>query len=172
MVESKLLEIDELTNGDCFGDYSSILKEPIKYSVVTVIPCEVFACHISHFMLLGRNFAESFLRFSKLMPLDFDLRKALIEMQKWKQYKAEVIRSVKANQVNTRHNFDSQLRQPAQVPMKIQDRAAKSTFPTDEYLFNVQDLQALDSRIEPNYLSTYEFFLANKQRKNNDIQEK
>lgn len=34
-VESKLLEIDELTNGDCFGDYASILKEPIKYSVVT-----------------------------------------------------------------------------------------------------------------------------------------
>lgn len=44
MVESKLLEVDELTNGDCFGDYASILKEPIKYSVVTVIPCEVFAC--------------------------------------------------------------------------------------------------------------------------------
>ena len=105
-VESKLLEVDELTNGDCFGDYASILKEPIKYSVVTVIPCEVFACHISDFMLLGRNFAEAFLRFSKVMPLDIDLRKALIEMQKWKQYKSEVMRSVKANQTNTRHDFD------------------------------------------------------------------
>lgn len=100
MVESKLLEVDELTNGDCFGDYASILKEPIKYSVVTVIPCEVFACQISDFMVLGRNFAEAFLKFSKVMPQDIDLRKALIEMQKWKQYKSEVMRSVKANQVN------------------------------------------------------------------------
>eukprot|EP00353_Schmidingerella_taraikaensis_P006874 CAMPEP_0185569660 /NCGR_PEP_ID=MMETSP0434-20130131/2211_1 /TAXON_ID=626734 ORGANISM="Favella taraikaensis, Strain Fe Narragansett Bay" /NCGR_SAMPLE_ID=MMETSP0434 /ASSEMBLY_ACC=CAM_ASM_000379 /LENGTH=65 /DNA_ID=CAMNT_0028184509 /DNA_START=901 /DNA_END=1098 /DNA_ORIENTATION=- len=33
-------------------------------------------------------------------------------------------------------------------------------------------MEALDSRIEPNYLSTYEFFLASKKRKNLDIQEK
>ena len=99
-VESKLLEIDELTNGDCFGDYASILKEPIKYSVVTVIPSEVFACHITDFMILGRNFAEAFLKFSKVVPLDVDLRKALVEMQKWTLYKSEVMRSVKADQVN------------------------------------------------------------------------
>ena len=106
MVESKLLEIDELTNGDCFGDYASILKEPIRYSVVTQIPVEAFACHISDFILLGRNFAEAFLKFSKVIPEDTDLRKALVEMQKWNMYKNEVMRSVKADQVNTRQDFN------------------------------------------------------------------
>ena len=53
-------------------------------------------------MLLGRNFAEAFLKFSKVVPLDTDLRKALVEMQKWTLYKSEVMRSVKADQVNTR----------------------------------------------------------------------
>ena len=56
--------------------------------------------------------------------------------------------------------------------MKIQDRAAKSTFPTDGYLVNTQDIKSLESKIEPNYLSTYEFFLANKKRKNEAIHEK
>ena len=76
------------------------MKEPIKYSVVTVIPSEVFACQISDFMILGKNFAEAFLKFSKVIPLDVDLRKALVEMQKWTMYKSEVMRSVKADQVN------------------------------------------------------------------------
>ena len=53
-----------------------------------------------------------------------------------------------------------------QVPMKVQDRAAKSNFPGDGYLVNAQDIQSLDTRIEPNYLSTYEFFIENKKRKN------
>ena len=35
LVESKLLEIDELANGDTFADHESILKEPITYSVLT-----------------------------------------------------------------------------------------------------------------------------------------
>ena len=56
--------------------------------------------------------------------------------------------------------------------MKVQDRAAKSTFPGDGFLVNTQDIQALDSRIEPNYLSTYEFFIENKKRKNEAIHEK
>lgn len=87
-------------------------------------------------MLLGKNFAEAFLKFSKVIPEDVDLRKALVEMQRWSTYKSEIIRSVKADQVNTRHDFDRQLRQPMQVPMKIQDRAAKSNFPGDGYLVN------------------------------------
>ena len=100
VVESKLLEVDELTNGDSFADYSSLLKEPITYSIITIIPCEVFACHISDFMIMGRNFAESFLKFSKVLPSDVELRRALVESQKWQHYKSEVMRSVKADQVN------------------------------------------------------------------------
>jgi CRP-like cAMP-binding protein len=60
-VESKLLEVDELTNGDVFGDYAAILKEPIKFSVVAIIPAEVFIIDIGDFAHLGKSFAEAFL---------------------------------------------------------------------------------------------------------------
>ena len=106
-VESKLLEIDELTSGDCFADYAAILKESIKYSVITIIPTEVFILQITDFMsILKEKFAEAFLNFSKVTPQDKDLRKALVEMQKWSNYKNDVVMSVKANQHNERKTFD------------------------------------------------------------------
>lgn len=69
-VESKLLEIDTLTSGDCFAEQSAILKEPIKYSVITAIAAEVFTVDVADFFKLGREFAEAFLRFSRMTPLD------------------------------------------------------------------------------------------------------
>ena len=70
-----------MTSGDCFGDYAAILKESIKYSVVTIIPTEVFSVQITDFMsILKEKFAEAFLKFSKPTPTDIELRKALIEM--------------------------------------------------------------------------------------------
>ena len=118
-VESKLLEVDELTNGDVFGDYAAILKEPIKFSVVTIIPAEVFIIDIGDFAHLGKSFAEAFLQFSKVVPEDIDLRQALVEMNKWANFKDGVVRSVKANQINRKQNFDKQLRRPAQIPIKL-----------------------------------------------------
>lgn len=92
-----MLEIDELTNGDCFADYAAILKEPIKYTVITDIPSEVFIVDIGEFITLGRDFAESFLKYSKMTPIDTDLRRALIEMNKWNNFKTGVTKSVKAD---------------------------------------------------------------------------
>ena len=90
-----------------------MLKESIKYSVVTIIPTEVFIVQITDFVtILKEKFAEAFLKFSKVTPADTDLRKALVEMQKWSFYKNEVVMSVKANHVNEKRNFDQQLRQP------------------------------------------------------------
>ena len=48
-VQSKLLEIDELSNGDTFGDEAVPFKLPIKHSIVTMIPSEIF-------MLDGHDF--------------------------------------------------------------------------------------------------------------------
>ena len=94
------MEIDELTCGDFFADQSAILKEPIKYSVITAISSEVFSVDISDFMKLGREFAEAFLRFSKMTPSDQDLRRALIEMNRWNFYKESLTKSIKAQQIN------------------------------------------------------------------------
>lgn len=100
-VESKLLEIDELTNGDFFADYATILKEPIKYSVVTFIPCECYTVHIHDLMeLLGKQFVESILLSAKATPEDIHLRKALIERQRWTQFKSEMISSIASHKYN------------------------------------------------------------------------
>lgn len=105
-VESKLLEIDDLACGDCFGEYASILKENVQYSVVTAIPTEVYSIDLDDFALLGRDFAESILKFAKAVPSDIDLRRAFIEMNRWNEYKTGMTKSVKAEMVNTRHTYD------------------------------------------------------------------
>lgn len=85
--ESKLLEIDELNTGDSFAEYACLLREPISYSVITAIPSEIYSIDLDDFALLGKEFAESFLRFSKMIPEDKDLRRAYIEMNRWTNFK-------------------------------------------------------------------------------------
>jgi CRP-like cAMP-binding protein len=41
-IDQKLLEVDELINGDNFGEMSMIGKSRIEYSAMTVIPTEIF----------------------------------------------------------------------------------------------------------------------------------
>ena len=97
LVESRLLEVDEFTNGDCFAEYAAILKEPIKFSVITAIPSEVFIVDIGDFFSLGKKTAEAFLGFSKVIPDDESLRRALVETTKWTTFKQGMVKSVKAN---------------------------------------------------------------------------
>ena len=40
-MESKLLEVDELHNGDIFGDDCLIQKRQMKHSLVTAMPTEI-----------------------------------------------------------------------------------------------------------------------------------
>lgn len=122
-MESKLLEIDELSCGDCFAEYASILKESIQYSVITAIPSEIYHLDIDDFALLGKEFAESLLRFSKIIPLDRDLRRANIEMNRWNYFKVGLTKSIKADQVNKTKTQEQQYRKPQQIPMKLPDAA-------------------------------------------------
>jgi CRP-like cAMP-binding protein len=54
MVESKLLEIDDLTNGDCFGEDAILSKKAIRHSIVTVIPTEIFMLDMHDFLKLDK----------------------------------------------------------------------------------------------------------------------
>lgn len=121
LVESKLLEIDELTNGDCFSEVAAISHEPIKYSAITVMPSEFLVVDINDFMTLGTNFAESITKFARVVPSDSELRQALIKMKRWNNYKSNLTKSIKATKTNSSRSFDQQLRQNAQIPMKQQE---------------------------------------------------
>ncbi len=54
LVESKLLEIDDLSNGDLFADEAIILKQPIKHSIITSIPSEIFMLDMHDFLKLDK----------------------------------------------------------------------------------------------------------------------
>jgi hypothetical protein len=95
-VESKLLEVDELTNGEVFGEFACILKEKIQYTALTAIPTEVIIVERTNFIPLGKEKVEFFLGHSKLIPTDIDLRKAIIEGFRWAYFKDQVTQSVKA----------------------------------------------------------------------------
>lgn len=111
IVKSKLLEIDELGNGDTFGDDVVIFKYPIKHSVVTMIPSEIFMLDGHDFLNLDKvtlffilihkqSIRDSFIKFQKPYPDDKDLRRAFIEMNRWNQYKNDIVSNIKTDYVN------------------------------------------------------------------------
>jgi hypothetical protein len=51
---------------------------------------------IGDFFQLGKGFAEAFLKFSKVIPDDVELRKALVEMTRWTNFKQDMVKSIKA----------------------------------------------------------------------------
>ena len=86
---------------------------------MSAITCEVFIFHITEFLdLLGQDFVEAFLHASKCVPSDKNLRRALIEAEKWKYYKEKVQTDVLVDKYNRKNSFDHQLRKPAMVPHK------------------------------------------------------
>lgn len=58
LVESKLLELDEMHNGDFFGDDCLILKKPIKHSMITAMPSEILTLDMHDFMNLSKDVHE------------------------------------------------------------------------------------------------------------------
>ena len=52
-VESKLLEIDELHNGDYFGEDCVVLRKPIKNSLITGMPTEILTLDSHDFLTMG-----------------------------------------------------------------------------------------------------------------------
>lgn len=93
-VESKLLEIDELGIGDCFGDYSLIRKQPIEHSVVTFIPTEIFILDQHDFNSLDKRIITEFEEYQKEYPSDKEIRHSYFEMKKWEKYKEELIGNI------------------------------------------------------------------------------
>lgn len=48
------MEIDDLSNGDVFAEDSIILKGPIKHTVITSIPSEIFMLDMHDFLKLEK----------------------------------------------------------------------------------------------------------------------
>ena len=111
-MESKLLELDELCNGDFFGDDCVILKKPIRHSMITGLPTEIITLDTHDFMALGKELHEHCLLVQKTYPDDIDLRRAFIEMNRWSKFKSDVMHSIRSEHHNKKFNYEKQLRKP------------------------------------------------------------
>ena len=134
------------------------------------MPCEVLIIDVTDFAMLGKDFAESIIKFARSVPEDSELRRALIEMNRWNQYKWAVTKSIKAERYNTVRDFDKQLRHGWQVPMKQQEVSQKGI---DETYIKSHGLNYKDGQlIKANYLTTYDFLMKQKKKKIEDVQQK
>jgi CRP-like cAMP-binding protein len=124
LVESKLLELDEMHNGDFFGDACLVLKEPIKHSLITAMPTEMLTLDIHDFLALPKELHENSLLMQKAYPDDSDLRRAFIEMNRWTKFKQDMLHSIRSDSINKRRTFENQLRKPVQMPAKLPFKAS------------------------------------------------
>lgn len=99
---TKLLEIDELGSGDCFGDDSLLNGEngegvPMIHSVVTSTPSEIFVLDEHDFHNLGEKIRVDFILNRKNYPDDKEIWIAMIEMKKWEKFKWDLVTNIQAD---------------------------------------------------------------------------
>lgn len=82
-------------------------------------------------MKFGSKIKNSLMNFSKPFPSDKDLRRSLIEMNKWKAYKQGLTKSVRAEKHNRTYSIDQQWRQPWNIPAKRGDMKIHNPFDKD-----------------------------------------
>eukprot|EP00356_Strombidium_inclinatum_P009773 CAMPEP_0170481750 /NCGR_PEP_ID=MMETSP0208-20121228/2072_1 /TAXON_ID=197538 /ORGANISM="Strombidium inclinatum, Strain S3" /LENGTH=76 /DNA_ID=CAMNT_0010754509 /DNA_START=913 /DNA_END=1143 /DNA_ORIENTATION=+ len=69
-VDQKLLEVDQLVNGDNFAEKAFIKKEPIEFSVITKIPTEMYILEEFEMAKLDPQFLAKLLALTKPFPSD------------------------------------------------------------------------------------------------------
>jgi len=118
LVETKLLEIDELGSGDCFGDDSLILGFMMDHSVVSAIPTEIYVLDSIDFEKLGMSIRHEFEVNRKVYPTDEDIRRAMIEMKKWEKFKKDLVQNIKTEKEISK-GFDYRMRQNFKKKAKV-----------------------------------------------------
>jgi len=73
------------------------MHKPIEYSVVTEVPCEVFIINEMDFLTLNQQTLNDFLEYIKPYPSDLELRKMHYETIRWKNYKQNLMESIRLN---------------------------------------------------------------------------
>ena len=69
-------------------------------------------------MKFGLKIKKSLMNYTKPFPSDRDLRKSLIEMKKWTEYKQKLQKSCLSDKYNKLYSIDQQWRLPWNIPVK------------------------------------------------------
>lgn len=74
------------------------------------MPTSVYIIQDQDIMKFGTLIKQNLLNMSKVFPSDIDLRRSLIEMNKWNAYKKGLTKSVRSEKHNRMYSVDQQWR--------------------------------------------------------------
>ena len=77
---------------------------------------------------------------SKPFPSDVELRKSLIEMNKWNKFKNGLTKSVRSEKHNRIYSIEQQYRQPLNAPVKKADGKIQNPFDKDYMITRYVDV--------------------------------
>ncbi|CAD8181144.1 unnamed protein product [Paramecium octaurelia] len=135
-------EIDELGDGEIFGDFALLNEEESQCSYITSIPSEIVS--ISSFnlkMIVPSDRLEAYQKQIKQYPEDDDLKLLYEEKRNWNQYKRKLITNIYVDKQNKK-GFDNRLRLP--------ELKGKSALPP----INIIDIKTSDNRTYFKYLES------------------
>ncbi|CAD8098485.1 unnamed protein product [Paramecium sonneborni] len=135
-------EIDELGDGEIFGDFALLNEEESECSYITSIPSEIIS--ISSFnlkMIVPQDRLEAYQKQIKQYPEDDDLKLLYEEKRNWNQYKRKLIKNIYVDKQNKK-GFDNRLRLP--------ELKGKQALPP----INIIDIKTSDNRTYFKYLES------------------
>ena len=111
------MEIDELGDGDIFGDYSLLYECDSECSYITSIPTEVLAISAYDFKsILDEDTMEIYKRSLKMYPSEEEIDEIYNENEEWRKYKSKLVKNIVIDKQNKK-GFDKRLRLPSLKPL-------------------------------------------------------
>lgn len=87
-----------------------INHKPVDYTIITEVPCEVYIINEMDFLTLDKKVLESFEEYIKPYPPDKELRKMFCEVNRWKNFKNNLINIIKIDKLSKVDSFNALLR--------------------------------------------------------------
>mmetsp|Transcript_13568 Transcript_13568/g.13310 ORF Transcript_13568/g.13310 Transcript_13568/m.13310 type:complete len:131 (+) Transcript_13568:950-1342(+) len=93
----------------------------MDYSVISVLPCELYAIPSTDFLLLCKDLLPDFKRYNKPYPSERQIKQLYDQERKWKEYKEYLLKSIMINKKMSKgSSFDYVLRQAdVHIPKKV-----------------------------------------------------
>lgn len=118
-VQEQYFEIDELGDGEIFGDYGLLTETESQCSYVTAITSEIISISSFHLKkIVPQDVLEVYVKSLKQYPEDKDLEYLYEEKRKWNEYKRKLVRNVQIEKQNKK-GFDKRLRLPELKAKKL-----------------------------------------------------
>ncbi|CAG9319374.1 unnamed protein product [Blepharisma stoltei] len=94
-IETKLVEIQNLSKGDSIADYEVLRNLPCSCTAIATMPTKVYKVSMQDLKLLDSTDFQNLVNFTESLPDDNEIRKIYIHTEKWNSYKHSYVNSIK-----------------------------------------------------------------------------